>query len=258
MLLTFIINFILIISLSVRIVSTRTKRIATSNSLFSFIFLIGQFSNNIQIPILAKYVEESLVSNFELSSNFFRIIIAASTFGAIFGAISIPTIHRFMARGVELLYNHQTILGLIKKSFSISTVRHLKNSVKWPDKLNFIRLKNVEKMNVNIFILNIIVYSFMTSSMLSCLYAGVLNPELRTTSLSLSGFAGGLGTIIMLLLIEPYHSVLTDKVIEEKVSNAFFRQHLSFVILARIIGTLISQILFIPLSKVIVWVAAWI
>ncbi|MHA8098911.1 lipid II flippase family protein [Aquirufa aurantiipilula] len=256
--LTCIINFILIISLSVRIVSTRTKRISTSNSLFSLIYLIGQFSYNIQIPILAKYVEELLVSNVELSSIFFRIILLASTFGAILGAISIPTIHRFMSRGVELLHHNHSVINLIKKSISISTVIHLKNSAKWPDKLNFVRLKNMEKMNVEIFILNILVYTFMSTSMLSCLYAGALHPELRTTSLSLSGFAGGIGTIIMLLLVEPYNSILTDKVIEEKVSNAYFRQHLSFVILARIIGTLMSQFLFIPLSKMIVWVAAWI
>ena len=72
----------------------------------------------------------------------------------------------------------------------------------------------------------------------------------------MSGIANGIGAIGMLLFIEPYNAILTDKVIDGTVSEAYFRRHLTFVIIARVVGTLLGQLLFIPIAQIIAYLAS--
>ncbi|MEO6001376.1 MAG: DUF2837 family protein [Chitinophagaceae bacterium] len=249
--LTAVIHLIGISSLSARIVGTRTKRLASSTSLFNIIILFSQFANTIQAPLLTKFVETNIILQHGPDNSIFRLIIFSSTIGAILGALSIPTLHRFMEKGVNAMYKYNSVFMVVIKSLKVSTITHFKDSFKIPLKDNFLRLGKFQGLKMGIILLNIIVYAFITVSVLSCLYSGYLNPSLRTTSLSMSGIASGLGAVGMLLFIEPYNAILTDKVIEGSVSEAYFRRHLSLVILAKIIGTMAGQFLFIPLAHII-------
>lgn len=254
--LTALIHFIGIASLSARIVGTRTKRLASSASIFNIIILFSQFANTLQAPLLTKTVEKSILNNEDPNIFIFRFIILSSTIGAAMGALSIPTIQRFMEKGVKSLYIHNSVFKVLLKSIKISTLSHLRDSIKIPVKNNFIRLNRFNDINIGVITLNLIVYSFTTVSVLSCLYAGYLNPLLRTTSLSMSGIANGIGAIGMLLFVEPFNAILTDKVIDGSISNAYFRRHLTFVIVARVLGTISGQLLFIPIAHIIAHLSA--
>jgi len=253
--LTSIIHFVGIISLSAKIVGTRTRRIASSASIFNVIIIISQFSNTIQAPLLTKTIENNIISGNSPNDFIFRSIIFSATIGSVVGGFFIPTIHRFMEKGVNALYNNSSVFAVVIKSFSLSTVFHFKKSFTIPKKSNFYRLNEYKDIYLELVLLNVIVYAFITVSVISCLYAGYLNPNLRTTSLSMSGVAVSLGSIGMMLFIEPYHATLTDKVIDGSVTESFFRRHLTFVIIARIFGTIIGQFIFIPLAWLIVKLA---
>ena len=255
-LLTALIHFIGICSLSARIVGTRTKRLASSTSIFNIIILFSQFANTLQAPLLTKTIETSILNHEEPNTFIFRMIILSSTVGAALGAISIPTIHRFMERGVNSLHKNNSVFKVFLKSMKLSTLIHLRESIKIPVKNNLTRLNRFNDINIGIIALNFIVYGFITVSVLSCLYAGYLNPVLRTTSLSMSGIANGIGAVGMLMFIEPYNAVLTDKVIDGSISESYFRRHLSFVIIARVVGTVLGQFLFIPIAHVIAQLSA--
>lgn len=256
-LLTGVIHFVGIVSLASRIVGTQTQKISSSTSIFHVISLFAQFSAAIQAPLLTKSMEKNIILGGAPDETIFRVVILSATIGAILGAIAIPTVHRFMKKGVDALYLHSSIFMVVVKSFKLSTLRHLQQSLKLPALRNFIRLKEYQDLPLGIIFLNIFVYSFITVSVLSCLYAGYLNPNLRTTALSMNGFSIGLGAIGMLLFVEPYTATLTDKVIAGKVKDSYFRKYLSFVVIARIFGTLLGQLIFIPLAGVIIRLAEW-
>ncbi|MCD0468399.1 lipid II flippase family protein [Flavobacterium sp. JAS] len=253
--LTSIIHFVAIVSLSAKIVGTRTGRIASSASIFNVVIVISQFSNTIQAPLLTKTIENSINQGNLPNNLMFRGIILSATIGCILGGLFIPTIHRFMERGVNALYNNRSIFVILIKSFRLETVIHFKRSFALPKKDNFFRLNRYKDIYIELVLLNVLVYAFITVSVLSCLYAGYLNPNLRTTSLSMSGVAVSLGAIGMMLFIEPYHATLTDKVIDGTVTESFFRRHLTFVVIARIFGTILGQFVFIPLAWMIVKLA---
>ncbi|AYQ31335.1 lipid II flippase family protein [Runella sp. SP2] len=254
--LTVIIHFVAIISLSARIVGVRTKKISSSTSIFNIISLIAQFSNTIQAPLLTKYVEKGITLA-QHNDFIFREIIFCATLGTCIGAFAVPTVHRFMKKGVEALYVHRSIFVLLTKSIRKSTFIVLKKSLTLPKIENVYRLKYYDDIPKKMILLNCLVYGFITVSVLSCLYAGYLNPNLRTTSLSMNGFSSGLATIGMLLFIEPYNATLTDKVVDGSVSESYFRRYLTFVIIARVFGTFLGQFLLIPLAKVIAVLVQW-
>ena len=255
--LTLIINFIGIAALATRIVGVRTRKLASSSSLFNIILLVAQFARSLQAPLLTKFVETGIVRGEEPNDSIFRYTILAATLGSILGGLAIPSVQRFMEKGVNSLYRHHSVFMVVVKSFKITTIVHLKNSIKMPDKSNFLRLTNFSDMRVGVILLNIFVYSFTTVGALSCLYAGYLNPALRTTSLSMSGIANAAGTIGMLLFIEPYNSILTDKVVEGTVSDGYFRRYLSLVVLARCFGTFLGLFLLVPLARLITALASF-
>lgn len=256
LLLTFIINFVIIACTATRIVGVRTKKIASTNSLFNLIILISQLASSLQAPLLANYFEKSIVNGEAPPILIFRIIILTATMGALCGALSIPTVQRFMVKGVDSLYMNNSIFRVITKSFKKSTIHHFRASLKFPDKLNFYRLKNYSDIKVNLILLNMLVYGFTTVSVLSCLYAGYINPSFRTTALSLSGIANGVGTIGLMLFVEPYNSILTDRVLENNISDAYFRKYLTFAVTARFLGTILSQLILIPLAYFIAKIAS--
>lgn len=256
-LLTVIIHFVGVVSLASRIVGTQTQKISSSTSIFQVISLFAQFSAAIQAPLLTKSMEKNIILGGAPDESIFRLVILSATIGAILGGIAIPTTHRFMKKGVDALYFHNSIFMVAVKSFKLSTLRHLKESLKLPALPNFVRLKEYQDLPLGIIFLNVLVYSFITVSVLSCLYAGYLNPDLRTTALSMNGFSIGLGAVGLLLFVEPYTATLTDKVIAGKVKESYFRKYLTFVVVARILGTLLGQLLFIPLAAVIIRVAEW-
>lgn len=255
--LTFIINFIGIACVATRIVGVRTKKIASSSSLFNVIILVSQFASSFQAPLLANYFEKSIVNGDSPRDFVFRIIILSASIGSLFGALAVPTVQRFMEKGVNSLYINNSIFMVVVKSFKISTLIHLRKSLKFPNRLNFYRLRNYKDVKLGLIVLNMLVYSFTTASVLACLYAGYLNSNFRTTALSMSGIANGIGAVGLMLFVEPYNSILTDKVVENQISDAYFRRYLTFIVIARFIGTILSQLLLIPLAHIIAKLAAF-
>lgn len=253
--LTSLIHFIGIISLSARIVGTRTKKLGSSISLFNLLIIVSSFAQTLQAPLLTKSIETTINLGIIPDIFNFRAILFFATVGALLGAIALPTVHRFMAKGVDVMYDNGSVFFVIIHSFKLSVFKTFINNITIPKIENFYRLKRMRDLNIYIIILNAIVYAFVTVSIISCLYAGCLNTSYRTTALALSGIAVGLGSLCMLVFVEPYNSTLTDKVIDGSVSEAYFRRHMIYIIIARIIGTLLAQLLLLPIAQAVAFFA---
>src|SRR5262245_26382104 len=59
------------------------------------------------------------------------------------------------------------------------------------------------------------------------------------------------------MFIDPYLSMLTDELVEGKVSDPYFRRSIVWLTGSRIVGTVMAQFLLIPAALWIVIVAEW-
>jgi len=253
--LTFVIHLISTLSYSVRIVGIRTKRIAISFALFNIMVLISRTANGFQAPLLANQVEKNIQNGIGENLFDFRFILLGATLATIIGGLLIPTFQRIFTKSVHQFSIHKSIPRLLYHGFSKSGISQFSNSLKVPDKRNvseLLKLKNIPK---KIFLLNIVAVAVLTVGVLASLYAGYIHPDLRTTSSTLSSVINGGATILMFIFIDPYLSGLTDDVIFGKCSEIVFRQFIIWMIVARLIGTLIAQIIFVPSAEFISIVA---
>lgn len=253
--LTFFLHFISTVALSVRIVGIRTGKMAASYAVYNLIFLAARFTNTLQAPLLAKTIEKSILSGNQPNNSLFFNLCISAFLGSLLGVIFIPSMQRFMYKAVEGVYKKHSVLKVLFKAIHLKTFIHLKESLTIPKKENFYRLRIIKDMPLVIISLNIIVSALVTVSVLACLYAGYISPDLRTTSLSLNGFIVGASTVIFMVVVEPHIGIMADKVIKGEFSEVYFRRYLTFVVLARLLGTAISFTILIPLAHLIVMLA---
>ena len=62
-------------------------------------------------------------------------------------------------------------------------------------------------------------------------------------------------TILLFVLIDPQLSVMTDDVVEGRVSQPEYRRTIVWLSMSRIAGTLLAQAMLVPAAALIVWVA---
>lgn len=94
-----------------------------------------------------------------------------------------------------------------------------------------------------------------TIGALSAVYASYLNPEYRTTAYNLSAFVYGFATILMFAFIDPYLSFETDDVTLGKCSEVAFRKYIVYLTIARLIGSIFAQFLFMQSAELLAWFA---
>lgn len=253
---TLIIHLISTLSYSVRIVGIRTRKIAISFALFNIMVLVSRTSNSFQAPLLAKWIENNINLGINPGTLEIRYILFAATLATIIGGLLIPTFQRVLSNSVENFSLHKSVPRLILHGFTKTGISQFKKELKLPDRPNFqIDKSLLIDFPIKIFIYNIFAVAILTVGVLSSLYAGFLEPDLRTTASTLSAVVNGFATILMFIFIDPYLSGLTDDVVEGKFSEIGFRKIIRLMVLSRLIGTIVAQLFLVPFSKLIAWIA---
>jgi hypothetical protein len=254
--LTFVIHLITTLAYSVRIVGTTTGKIVIAFSLFNILALVARTANSLQAPLLAKHLEQQMMTGaFAGLTSDFRWILLAATVATASGIFLMPTFQRSFIKVVEAFNLYRSVPYLLVHGFSKAGIHHLRTAVAIPSAENLADLKAIRHFPLHIVLLNIVVEAILTVGVLASLYAGSLKPELRVTANSLSAIITGLATIFLSVFIDPYLSILTDDVLQGKVSHLFFRRGVALLVGGRLTGTVLAQLLLIPAAYIIVAVA---
>ncbi len=253
--LTFVINLITTLSYSVRIVGIRTGRVAISFALFNILVLVSRTANGFQAPLLAKTVENDIKIGVYDNIDTFRIIILSCSVATLIGALLIPTFQRVLSKAVTNFSIHKSMGKLILHGFSKAGILYIKDNITIPNKDNVSQIQLDREFPWRIFILNIFAVAILTIGVLSAVYASYINPDYRTTASNLSAFINGFATILMFAFIDPHLSAMTDDVTLGNCSESTFRKYIVYMTTARLLGTFLAQLLFLPGAHVLAWTA---
>lgn len=253
--LTFVIHLIGMLSYAVRIAGVRTRRIAVSLAMFNVLLLVSRTSNTFQSPLLAKHIEQSILTGTRAGiESDLRWLLVAATLASLAGLAVIPTFQRLFGRAIEDLGSHRSMPRLLLRGFSLSGLRDLRASFSVPARENITRLV-LRQAPWNMLVYNALASAMLTVGVFASLYAGFLRPELRVTANNLSPVINAVSTVLLLVFIDPYVSLLTDDVIAGRASEAHFRRTLVMLGGSRAAGTIIAQLVLTPAARVIVAVA---
>lgn len=255
--LNLLINLIASYSFSARIAGVRTQKIAVSFSVFNVLVLVSRTANGFQAPLLANYIEKTISGQYGLDPEFiFRLILFTYSIATIIGILTTPMMQRVFTKIIHRVEPNSTILNSFLLTFK-NLYHKPPHRLILPKSTNLKALKGTKNVNPKIFILNVIGTSFLSVGVLSSIYAGYINPEFRATSSNLSALINGIATLIMFLAVDPYLSVLVDNVKDNIQKEIKFRQQIVQLMVARLLGTLIAQILFIPCARLLADISGW-
>jgi hypothetical protein len=255
-LLTLVIHLIGALAYAARIAGVRTRKIALSFALFNVLVLVSRTSNSFLGPFLAKRIEHGINNGTgdQLIWDL-RLILLAATIATILGALLVPTVQRWFAAAIDEFQKHRSVAKLL---FSAMTPRGRKvvtKSVTLPKRTHATALRKPTVLSWRVIAMNVVAQALLTVGVIASLYAGYLYPEFRVTASQLSAVVNGFATILLFILIDPQLSVMTDDVIEGRVSEPDYRRTIVWLSMSRIVGTLLAQAMLLPSAWLIVWVA---
>ena len=254
--LTFIIHLVGTLAYSVRISGTRTGTLALSFSLFNIMILGSRTANSFQGPLLAKRIEQNLGQGIiHGAATDFRVLLIAATGATLMGVLFTPTFQRLFTGAVEKFKNYRSITRLIFKGMTPAGLVYIRNSLAVPSRGNLRFFKNHYHIPYRYVLYNTAATAVWSAGVFSALYAGYLNPDVRVTSSQLSSIINGVATIIFIVFIDPYFSMLTDDVASRKVDQGYFRRSIIWLGASRVAGTLLAQLILVPAAMLIVIVA---
>lgn len=255
-LLTFVIHVVGTLAYAVRIAGVRTRRIAISFSLFNILALVSRTSNSFQGPFLAKRIESRLLGGAASSSMLsdFRWLLAMASIATVIGAVAVPTFQRLFSAAVRHFQLNRSMPRLVMSVFNARGVSAIASSTRIPSRANLTQL-GTGGISMPVIGLNVVAMSLWTLGVFASLYAGYLKPELRVTCSNLSSVINGVATILMFVFIDPQVSVMTDDVIEGRISDGRFRRAVTSLLGARLAGTVLAQLLLLPSAIIITRIA---
>lgn len=244
--LQFIISTIGVTCYSSRIAGIETKKLSTSFSIYNILTLGSRLANMILLPLLGAIVEIAIVNNDSiLLAKQFYFILGGILLGTFVGLLFIPFSTKIFKEIVEKASKYSNIFSLLIKECNIKNIKRLLKHC------SIISIKEIKEMKFKNFpmfplILNPLIVAINTISYLSAMYAGVLVPESRLVASQLSSTVNGISTILLYIFVDPAVGIISDQAINDRRSLSSVKAFIFYLGLGRLIGVIISFLLFIP------------
>ncbi|MBU7318669.1 lipid II flippase Amj family protein [Paenibacillus oleatilyticus] len=251
--LTLIIHGVETLSYAVRLAGIRTGKLAVALSLTGIIVLISRTSNMLQGTLFGNLIDKAKHDpDIALGFQFHLILIGASV-GTLVALLVFPTMVFVATRLIARLEVVGSLPILIRESVTIDKLKSVKRVFRLPrlEMLSRLRVGGIPK---RLLLMNTLVTGIYTVGVLSALYASYLVPENATSAAQSSGLINGIATILLTIFIDPRVALLSDKAISGKVKQAELHKMFGILMLSRLAGTLLAQLLLLPGAKVIAFI----
>jgi hypothetical protein len=250
----FIIHSIDTLAYAVRLSGARVKLLASALSLFNLMVIVSRMANMMQQPFTGSLIDNApKVDTLEFVEHQYRVIIGSSTLGTIMGILLLPTFISLFSRAIIHLSDERgSIPALIKKGFTIEFIKRGVKHIHLPS-LTYLKDIRFKDIPIRLFVINMLITAIYTIGVLSALFASLLAPERASTSIMASGLINGIATILLTIFIDPKISILADDVINQRGSYTNLKGASLMMVVSRLFGTILAQLLFIPGAEYIAW-----
>lgn len=251
--LTTIIHIIDTFSYSVRLNSVKSKQYVLSTSLFNIFVLFSRTANTFLSPLIGSIIGASMAIDKDPIIKM-RVIIFSATIGTVIGLIFIPTFLRIFKVAVSKLELTGSIPSFIMKSLSVGNIKKVAKKAVFPRKSMMEKL-NFKTIPLQLLIVNTFITGIYTIGILASFYAAILvSPEKRLAVSASSGMINGIATILLTLLVDPKAAIITEQAIRGDRGYEDVKTLTVFLMGSKLIGTLLSQLLFLPSAKFLAWI----
>jgi hypothetical protein len=238
-----------------RIAGVRTGRLAITSALFNIISLTSRVAYTLQAPLVGSAVDH-MVRHGQLGILLrdFHIILAAASVGTLIGATLIPSFTAILSRAANAYEFHGSFSALLLHSLSMRGFSRLSQNLRFPLPES-LRQAGRFKLPRSFLLLNTLVTAVYTIGIGSTLYASALAPDLARTATTMSGVINGIGTLLLVLLVDPVSALITDQALHGKRPLPEVSHIVVWQVIGRFLGTIAAQLLFLPAAHLVLLLA---
>jgi Alternate to MurJ len=240
-----------------RLSGARVGYLASAFSLFNVMVIVSRMSNMIQQPLTGSLVDIAsdlpYIDALMLVENQYRFIIGACTVGTVLGILFFPTFISLFSRALfHLSLERGSIIRLLRKCLSVSYIVRACKHITFP-RLSYLKGIKFKHISFSLLITNTLITAIYTVGVLSSLFAALLIPQHASTAIMASGLINGVATILIFVLVDPKVAILADEVSNQKGSYAQLKTVTLTMIVSRLLGTILAQIIFVPAAYYVAW-----
>ncbi|WP_232698168.1 lipid II flippase family protein [Brevibacillus daliensis] len=266
---TMLISCVETVSYAARLSGARTGKIGASTSLFNILVLFARFAVMSQSVLLASMLEavtqyngkipemsyQELMDGLLLN---FRVVLLAMSAGIVLGMFLLPTVARILAIGTKKLDEHGSVPKIIMSEGILRILWRVPSQFWIPSFRNNLRELRSTKIGATFFWMNAVIFSFYSIAILSSLFAGVIVPDNRTVANQMATVINGIGTILLVIFVDPVSSKMLDDVVCDKRQERDLKVMVTHLGAGRLLGTFAAQLLLYPFAYLISLIAPYI
>ncbi|MBV8636710.1 MAG: DUF2837 family protein [Candidatus Eremiobacteraeota bacterium] len=267
MLITFITQGVTIGAYAARLAGVQTLRIATSISLYNLFMVVGRLAALFTVFFIGPLSDDAGNATTKLVGDpaalavwqhvfewQLRWIVFGGTLGMIACALFLPMFTYLFRRGVKSFERRGSIPHAVAQLLRVKNVADALRAQHLPS-LHQLRSFDWRLVPRRLLIANVLVTAVYSIGVPAAFLASVLDPHVARTASNLSGVINGTGTILFTLFVDPTSSMITDQAIHGQRTVEEVRTMVFYLSLTAIVGSLLSQLIFVPAAQVIEYVA---
>ncbi|MCQ6557205.1 lipid II flippase Amj family protein [Paenibacillus mendelii] len=252
---TFVIHLTETLTYSLRSAGVRLGKLAVALSLSGIILLVSRTANMIQAPLTGKIIDSAkLHVDYNLIDQL-RIIIGAATMGTFTALLLFPSAVILSSRVISHFEVAGSIPRMVRSSVSIQKLQNARYHLRYP-KLSMLSRLRIGSLPKRIVVLNCVVTAIYTIGVLAALLASTLTADYSIAASQSSGLINGIATLLLTILIDPQIGLMTDKVLRGEREFAVLHRIFGMLMISRLLGTVLAQVLLIPAAYWIKWIVS--
>ena len=249
---TIVIHAVETSSYSIRLAGVRLKKIAVALSVVGIVLLISRTSNLLQAFLLGGIVDEAKLDSSIDLENIMRLVLLSASVGTLLAIILYPTLTKLFGYVIQNFETDGSFIRMMKTN-NIQKLKYTKKYVRFP-KFEMIHRLRIGGIPKRIMLINMFATAIYTAGVLSALYASFLIPAFATKATTASGLINGFATILLTVLLDPRIALLTERALQSEEGAEAMSKMYAWLMISRLFGTLLAQLLFIPGAYWITWI----
>ena len=240
-----------------RLAGVRTGRPTLARSLYNMLALSSRGANALLGPLIASLTD--LAVNGQDTAHLlaaYRGMLAAATVGTAVAAALIPSLSRGIARGIASYEVRHSLPHVVVHGVTVRGLWRARAVLRRPS-LAAVRESRRSPFRKRFLLASVTVTALYTVTNFATMYASALVPQGVRTAASLSPLLTGLGALLTIFFIDPVAAIVVDEALRGERPLRDVTYISIWQIGARLVGTLVAQVLLVPTAWSIAWLTAW-
>lgn len=233
-----------------RIAGVRTRRPTQAHSIYNLVALSARAASALQVTLLAGLVDRAVAGGVAAElTNVLRLVLLAAAAGLVVGAAAVPSLARLLARAVNSYERRRSLPRVLLHGLRIEVLPQARHELRKPrsSTLLWASRRRVPRRWIA---LTVFVAALYAVAGPASQIASAIAPRGARTALSLSSYFTGLGTILMVLLVDPLTAHVVDQALRDERPSEDVTAVTVWQIGGRIAGVLLAQVLLTPVSRI--------